>query len=285
MSRAAVPTREDDAKSYAEIRAGGLRVACLGRNELKALMVRECREARMRTQKTPKLVFAANGHAISLAARDSEFRRFHEVADLIHADGQPVVFASRLLARTPIPERSATTDFFHDAAEAACRHGLRFFLLGATEEVNAACAERMRVLHPGLQIAGRRHGYFRREDEARICAEINAAKPDVLWVGLGLPLEQAFCVRNRDRLSAGWMVTAGGCFNFVAGNYARAPEWMQRTGFEWLHRLAHEPRRLFGRYALTNPHALFLLLTRTSALEQPMSLRAKAAMHAESPAG
>ncbi len=268
-------------KAFPEIRAGGLRIACLSRAELMALMVRECLETRARARKRPKLVFAANGHAISLAAQDGEFRRMHEVADLIHADGQPIVFASRFLASTPIPERSATTDFFHDAAIAARGNGLRFFLLGGTEEVNAACADRMRALYPGLQIAGRRHGYFRRDEEAEVCAQINASKADVVWVGLGVPLEQAFCVRNRDRLEAGWLATAGGCFNYVTGHYVRAPRWMQRSGLEWLHRLAREPRRLFWRYAITNPHAAYLLLTRTSSLGAgvPASQRAQVESH------
>jgi len=87
----------------------------------------------------------------------------------------------------------------------------------------------------------------------------------VLWVGLGVPLEYEFCERNRDRLKAGWIVTCGGCFNFATGAYRRAPEWMQRTGLEWLHRLWREPKRLFWRYAVTNPLAIFLLLTRTAA--------------------
>jgi N-acetylglucosaminyldiphosphoundecaprenol N-acetyl-beta-D-mannosaminyltransferase len=282
MSARAAQSTPVATKTFAEIRAGGLRIACLSRVELMALMVRECLEARARRPKRPKLVFAANGHAISLAAKDEQFRHLNEAADLIHADGQPIVFASRLLAPTPIPERSATTDFFHDAALAAEANGLKFFLLGATEEVNAACAEAMRARYPELQIAGRHHGYFNRDDEAEICAKINASKADVVWVGLGVPLEQAFCVRNRDRLKVGWLVTAGGCFNYVTGHYARAPQWMQRSGLEWLHRVAREPKRLFWRYAITNPHALFLLLTRTSSLAA--NARADRHVRIESPA-
>jgi N-acetylglucosaminyldiphosphoundecaprenol N-acetyl-beta-D-mannosaminyltransferase len=255
-----------EARVYPEVLVGGLKVACLSRRGLRLLMVVECLAARALTRPAPKLVFAANGHVISLAAVDAEFRRLHDEADLIHADGQPVVVASRLITRTPIPERSATTDFFHDAAEAAAKHGLRFFLFGATEEVNARCAMIMRQRYPGLAIAGRRHGYFNPEDEADICAEINASGADVVWIGLGVPLEQDFCNRNRHRLRAGWLVSAGGCFNYVTGGYKRAPGWMQSVGLEWLHRLWREPRRLFWRYAITNPHAAFLLLTRTATL-------------------
>ncbi|HEY1637884.1 MAG TPA: WecB/TagA/CpsF family glycosyltransferase, partial [Rhizomicrobium sp.] len=72
-----------------------------------------------------------------------------------------------------------------------------------------------------------------------------------------------FCVRNRHRLNAGWIVTCGGCFNFITGGYARAPRWMQASGVEWLYRLLRDPQRLFWRYAVTNPLAIFALLTKT----------------------
>ena len=110
---------------------------------------------------------------------------------------------------------------------------------------------------------GRRHGYFSELDEDALCDEINLTQPDVIWVGLSVPREYEFAVRNRARLDAGWLVTCGGCFNFVTGTYRRAPAWMQALGLEWLFRLAREPRRLFWRYAVTNPIAIFLLLTRT----------------------
>lgn len=255
----------DTDKPYAEIRAGGLRIACIGRADLARLMVRECLEARV-TRAAPKLVFGVNGQALSLAARDPELRRWHDIADHVHADGQPLVLVARLLARPRIPERSPVTDFFHDAASAARAHGLRFYLLGATEENNAACAQIMRAKYPGLSIVGRHHGYFRPDEEPAICDAISAASADVVWVGLGIPLEQGFCVRNRHRIGAGWLVGAGGCFNYVSGRYARAPSWMQRAGLEWFYRLCREPRRLTGRYAVTSPHALYLLLTRTSSI-------------------
>lgn len=252
-------------KSYDEVIAGGLRIACVRRGDLVGLMLRECRQARAADAR-PKLVFHVNGQALSLVARDRELRRAYELADHVHADGQATVFASRLLASPSIPERSPVTDFFHDAAATARDTGLRFYLLGGAEEDNAACAATMRRRYPGLIIAGRRHGYFTPEQEGEICKEINAADADVVWVGLGIPLQESFCIRNRKRIKAGWLVAAGGCFNYVSGRYARAPMWMQRSGFEWLYRLVREPRRLFLRYALTNPHALYLLMTRTRSI-------------------
>jgi exopolysaccharide biosynthesis WecB/TagA/CpsF family protein len=252
--------------SYSEVMIGGIKTACLSRDSLARTMLADCMTARQLSHHNPKLVFAVNGHAIAMAASQPAFARTFARADIIHADGQAAVFASRLLTTTPIPERSATTDFIHDAARVGAEHGLRFFLLGATEEANAKAAEILKATYPGLQIVGRRHGYFSIDEEDEICDEINLTKPDVIWVGLSVPLEYEFAARNRSRLQGGWLVTCGGCYNFITGAYVRAPHWMQAAGLEWLHRLLREPKRLFWRYAVTNPLALFLLLTRTNAL-------------------
>jgi exopolysaccharide biosynthesis WecB/TagA/CpsF family protein len=256
------PPRQAANDSYDEVMVGGLATACLTRAELARVMLHDCMDARG-TGVAPKLVFASNGHAIALAAQDADFRAHFEQADIIHADGQAAVFASRMTS-SPIPERSATTDLIHDAARLGAEHGLRFFLLGATEEANAEAARILEETYPGLKIVGRRHGYFGRDEEEDICDEINLTMPDVIWVGLSVPLEYAFAARNRSRLKAGWLVTCGGCYNFITGAYRRAPEWMQAAGLEWLFRLIREPKRLFWRYAVTNPLAIFLLLTRTS---------------------
>ena len=251
---------------YAEIILGGLKTACLTRDELARLMLVDCLKARTVEVHAPKLVFASNGHGIALAAQDKTFHETFSQADIMHVDGQSAVWASRLLTNTPVPERSATTDFIHDAAKVGAEHGLRFFLLGATEEANAEAARILSETYPGLQIVGRLHGYFSEYDEDEIVDEINLTQPDVIWVGLSVPREYEFAVRNKTRLKAGWLVTCGGCFNFVTGDYKRAPAWMQAAGLEWLYRLAREPKRLFWRYAVTNPLAVFLLLTRTNAL-------------------
>lgn len=254
--------RRSGPRVYDRVIVGGLRTACVSRHQLGGLMIGDCLAARG-GQRAPRLVFASNGHAIALAALNAEFRRQLAQADLIHADGTPVVFASRLLTRTPVPERSATTDFIFDAAHAAAQHGLKFFLLGSTEEVNSRCAANLNEAYPGVEIAGRRNGYFSAEEEARVCEQINRSGADVLWVGLGVPLEYEFCLRNKARLKVGWIVTCGGCFNFAAGDYVRAPQWMQKTGLEWLHRLWREPKRLFWRYLVTNPIAIAMLLLST----------------------
>ena len=186
-------------------------------------------------------------------------------ADVVHADGGFLVTASRWLTGKKVAERSATTDMIHDFANGA-GDKMSFYLLGGSEKVNAETAQIMQKTYPSLRIAGRRNGYFSRDEEEAVIAEINAARPDILWVGLGKPLEQEFCLRVRDRLDVAWIITCGGCYNYITGDYPRAPEWMQRTNLEWVHRAATKPKQLLWRYLTTTPHAL-LVVARQSTRE------------------
>lgn len=248
-------------QSVRHILIGGVRTAVLGLDGLADRMVSDCVAHRQDPDRWPTMVFSTNGHTLSMAALDTNFRDDLLKADIIHADGGVIVGASRL-THAPIPGRTATTDFIHHAAKVGSEAGgLRFFLLGSTEEINRAAAERLQELYPRITIAGRHHGYF--EDEDEVCAQINESAADVVWVGLGKPLEQRFCVRNRSRIRAGWIITCGGCFHFLTGDYARAPLWMQEAGLEWLHRMVSGPKYLIWRYLTTNPHALYLIATRT----------------------
>lgn len=235
-------------------------ISTLSRAALTALWAKDC-AARRETgfADGPRLIFDVNGHGLSLAHTDPHYAAAMREASLLHADGGFFVSVSRLRGGTPIAERSATTDLLHDFAKRAAVDGLTFYLLGATEEVNKACAAQLEMLYPALRIVGCRNGYFTEGEEAAIIEAINAVRPDVLWVGLGKPREQYFSVRHAGRLQAGWLVTCGGCFNYVTGAYKRAPEWMQRSNLEWLHRMATNPR-LFWRYLVTTPHALWLAL-------------------------
>jgi N-acetylglucosaminyldiphosphoundecaprenol N-acetyl-beta-D-mannosaminyltransferase len=175
-----------------------------------------------------------------------------------------MVFASQWLSDRKLPERVATTDLIYEAAKIAQERGVSFYLLGAAADIIEQAVEHLQGLYPRLEIAGYRHGYFSAEEEADVVAGINAVRPDILWLGLGVPAEQRFALRHREHLrGVGVIKTSGGLFDFLSGKNRRAPEWMQATGLEWAYRIYLEPRRLLGRYMRTNPHALFLLLTKT----------------------
>ena len=240
------------------VRVGGVPVSTLSLRQLIDRMLSDG-PLRRRTGQPPLLVFDCNGHALSLNATDPAYRADLATADLVHADGQVIVAASRRYAPAPIADRSSTTDMFIDSLPGAAAGQVRYYLLGGTEQVNADCADHIVANTPGLTLAGRRNGFWKAEEEDAVIDAINAAAPDVLWVGTGKPREQAFCVRNRHRIKAGWIVTCGGLFNYITGDYPRAPGWMQRSGLEWLHRMATNPRHLAWRYLTTNPHALWLI--------------------------
>ncbi|MEY4985087.1 MAG: hypothetical protein RIR62_3353 [Pseudomonadota bacterium] len=242
----------------AKRRFGDFAIDCVGRDGLVAW----CAADVAARHRPPRVVMDVNGHALSLARTDPAYRAQVAQADIIHADGGFLVTLSRRLAGPAIPERSATTDMIHDFAAHFARTGGSFFLLGGEEATNAEAARRLADSYPGLRIAGRHHGYFTDAEEPQVAGLIDRSGADVVWVGLGKPREQAVALRLRDRVSACWIITCGGCFNYITGAYPRAPRWMQKANLEWLHRLATDPRRLFRRYALTNPHALWIALTR-----------------------
>ncbi len=237
---------------------GGLRVAVLSIEETANFMIEMAFPARRIGR--PLFLTSANGEVLARCSTDPVVKRLFTSSDLINADGQPLVSASRFRTATPLPERVATTDLFDVVARKAAAANLTFYMFGASEEENAQAVANVRKKYPTLKIAGRSHGYLDGEALAAKVDEINALAPDILWLALGVPREQAFVETYSARLSdVGMIKTSGGWFNFLSGSRKRAPQWMQNIGLEWAWRIAQEPRRLFWRYLTTNPRALHLL--------------------------
>ncbi len=253
---------------------GGLPIAVINRTRSARLMI-DLATAPRSAHRNPLVLTSANGQVLSMCARDREIRRLFVESDLVHADGMPLVFASQLLCQHPLPERVATTDLFHDVARLAQDAQVTFYFLGATDETLRRAIRQSRLLYPRLRIIGNRNGYFSAAQEPAVVDAINVARPDILWIGMGAPRELAFAMRNRHRLrGVGMIKTAGGLFDFLSGR-TRAPNWVQAAGLEWAFRTMLEPRRLGGRYLMTNPHALLLLLTRTARATAVAERRAK----------
>ena len=197
------------------------------------------------------------------------FRSSHESRDLIlsatHrvADGQPIVWASRL-AGMPLPERVAGSDLARSLPRAAARAGLSVFLLGGNPGVAAAAAQRLRSRFPGLlQVRSHCPPFGFGDDSAeleRIRAMLLRTRPALVLVGLGFPKQERLIRALRDELPGTWFVGVGIALSFLAGEQARAPAALRRLGLEWLYRLAREPRRLFRRYIVQDvPFAPLLL--------------------------
>lgn len=236
---------------------GGFSVAVLDRQAAAQTMI----EAASTRRGRPYFFTSINGEVIARSHMDASVAELFSTADQILADGQPLVLASRLLCRRPLPERVATTDLFHDVARLAQERGTTFYMLGADEAENHRAVAAVRAAYPRLEVVGHSHGYLTGAALDAKLVEINRLAPDILWLGLGVPLEQKFVRDYADRLpNVGLIKTSGGLFNFLSGKNRRAPRWMQRAGFEWLWRMLLEPRRLFWRYLTTNPRALYVIL-------------------------
>jgi exopolysaccharide biosynthesis WecB/TagA/CpsF family protein len=240
---------------------GGLRLAALDLEETADFMI-EATDPRHRVGR-PLYLTSANGEVLARCSTEPTTERLFRAADLINADGQPLVAASKLQSWFPLPERVATTDLFHVVARKAEAAGRTFYMLGASEAENATAVDNVRKMYPKLNIVGRSHGYLKGEAMRAKVEEINLLAPDYLWVALGVPNEQAFIEKFAPSLTnVGVIKTSGGLFNFLSGSRARAPRWMQSLGLEWAWRTWLEPRRLFWRYLTTNPRALYLLFSR-----------------------
>jgi N-acetylglucosaminyldiphosphoundecaprenol N-acetyl-beta-D-mannosaminyltransferase len=260
LERRANPIGRAATANVPRISLGGLRLAVLDIEQTANFMVDVVFPQRRIGR--PLYLTSANGEVLARCSTEPMTGRLFRAADLINADGQPLVTVSRLNSPTPLPERVATTDLFAAA-------GLTVSMFGADEAENAAAVANVQKMHPDLKIVGHSHGYLRGDALRAKVDEINRLAPDYLWVALGVPYEQAFVEDFTPHLfNVGVIKTSGGLFNFLSGSRARAPAWMQRMGLEWAWRIWLEPRRLFWRYLTTNPRALYLLFNKNSPSDQ-----------------
>jgi N-acetylglucosaminyldiphosphoundecaprenol N-acetyl-beta-D-mannosaminyltransferase len=202
---------------------------------------------------------AVNAAKLVAAARDARLRDAIAASELVTADGQAVVWASRLLG-DPLPERVAGIDLMNALLARAAERGWRVFLLGARRTVLDEAAKRIRERDGRIRIAGCRDGYFTADEEPAVVSDIAAAQADILFVGMSSPKKELFLRAHGRSLGIPFVMGVGGAFDILAGKTRRAPLLLQRLGLEWLFRLVQEPRRLFRRYAETNLRFLALVL-------------------------
>jgi N-acetylglucosaminyldiphosphoundecaprenol N-acetyl-beta-D-mannosaminyltransferase len=202
---------------------------------------------------------SVNAAKLARLSEDSESATYIRGCDVISADGQSVVWASRILG-TPLPGRVSGTDLMMELLEAANQRGLGVFILGGRESVLAEAVRRIRASYPGVRVAGVQHGYFRLEEEAEVARVIRDAAPDLLLVAMSSPKKEHWLKRHAAQLEVPLAMGVGGAIEVFAGVRRRAPVWLQRAGFEWLWRLIQEPRRMWRRYLLGNPHFIWLVI-------------------------
>ncbi|HRP55404.1 WecB/TagA/CpsF family glycosyltransferase [Agriterribacter sp.] len=191
---------------------------------------------------------------------DPQLRESVIHADIINADGQAVVWASKLLG-TPLKERVAGIDLMSKLVEFSFENGYKIFFLGARQKVLEELVSRYSLRYSPEIIAGYRNGYFKKEDEKEIARQIGDSKAHMLFVAITSPIKEIFLYENRDALkNVNFIMGVGGSFDVVAGYVKRAPLWMQRLGLEWLFRVYQEPRRMFKRYLVGNLKFIQLLI-------------------------
>lgn len=199
----------------------------------------------------PHYIAVVNVAKIVKMRSDRELTNSVKSADLIGADGVPLVWASRLLGN-PLPGRVNGTDLMYRLLEKADEKGYRVFFFGAKEEILQAVLARVRSEYPGVQVAGWQNGYFKPEDEWNIARKIRASHADILFIAFGTPKKEVWVGRYLQAMGVPVVHGVGGSFDVFAGLIPRAPVWMQKAGLEWLFRLMQEPRRMWKRYLVTN---------------------------------
>lgn len=226
-------------------------------------------------------VGVVNAAKVMAMRRDVQLREAMTDCEMVLADGQSVVWASRIL-RVPLPERVAGIDLFLELLAEAAHRGYRVYFLGARRDVLTRMLEEINRRFPGLQVAGARDGYFTPDEESSIAEEIRRSAADLLFIGISSPKKELFVQRWGKMTGAHVVHGVGGSFDVLAGLNKRAPLWWQRSGLEWLYRALQEPLRLGPRYLKTN-FAFIALVTREYLRRRIGRLSARFRLRGQSP--
>lgn len=214
------------------------------------------------SRREPHYVCVSGVHGLMESQRDAELRRIHNAAGLVVPDGMPLVWLSRFRGFRHV-DRVYGPDLLLAVCKYSVKQSYRHFFYGGASGVAELLTSRLQSRFPGLHIVGTDSPPFRPltpvEDRAAV-ERINAAQPDIVWVGISTPKQERWMAAHVGRLTAPVLIGVGAAFDFHAGLKKQAPHWMQRSGLEWLFRLLSEPRRLGPRYLVNNPWFLWLVL-------------------------
>lgn len=214
-------------------------------------------------------VYFCNVHAVITARKNRELQDAINSADMVNPDGKPVAWLVGVLSDRQ-QEKVSGPDFMIELCERLGKNGLSCYLYGSTQNTLEKLEASLNQRYENLRIVGKYSPPFRRltmAEEEKIIFNMNSSGANVVFVGLGCPKQEIWISNNREKIEA-VTLGVGAAFDYHAGVIRRAPEWMQRNGFEWLFRLLSEPRRLWRRYLVTNIKFVFyvalLLIKRTN---------------------
>jgi len=194
-------------------------------------------------------------HGVMESRSDQRLRDVYKEADMVTPDGMPLVWLLRLFGKRRT-ERVYGPDLMRKMTAVSSQRGYRQFYYGGVEGVADKLTQVLVNAHPGLEVAGTLcppHRELTPEEDEAVVSAINAARPDIVWIGLSTPKQEFWMASHLGRIEAPLMIGVGAAFDFLSGTKRQAPRWMQRSGLEWLFRLCSEPRRLWRRYAYIVP--------------------------------
>jgi len=221
----------------------------------------ECIEAAVAMQKKG-YICATPVHSIMVAQDDCLYKDVLNGAFLCVPDGVPLVWVGRSSGYVNM-KRVYGPDLMRAVLNISPEKSWSHYLYGSTPETLDQLEESILKDFPGIKIAGRYSPPFRdltTDEFNRLQADVATCRPDIFWVGLGAPKQDFFMAENLELLDTTIMIGVGAAFDFLSGNIAESPGWMQKSGLQWLHRLYKEPRRLWRRYLVNNPRFVFMLL-------------------------
>jgi len=191
----------------------------------------------------PRMVVTADASAVVIARNDKELQSIINDADLVTPDSTGILWGAKQFG-TPLIERVSGADMVERLCMRANDKGYRVFLLGSAPGITEKAAENLKSRYPNLQIAGTHHGYFKDDDSSEVRQMIKESKPDMLFVAMGIPMQEKWIKAHMEELCVPVSMGVGGTFDVISGTVKRAPMWMRKHGLEWLHRLISNPRKI-----------------------------------------
>lgn len=204
----------------------------------------------------PRMIVTPNSEIVIMAQEDRKLAEIINNADLKIPDGAGIVLASRIL-KDPVPERIAGFDLMKELLYISAQKGYSVYFLGGKPGIVDKAVKEIKKQVSPINICGSHHGYLDKDLQNKVISEVNSLEPDILFVGMGVPLQEKFIAANLKNLRVNIVMTVGGAFDVITGELKRAPLWMQRNHLEWLYRLLQEPRRFWRMLAL--PRFVFLV--------------------------
>lgn len=223
-------------------------------------IVSECRYGKQ--AKRPRQIYSINIHGANMAHRYPRFKKIMQQADTMICDGAGIMVASKMTKAVTIPRRHCAGDYLPALIKRLADEKLTVYFLAGEPGIATQALENLAQKIPNHTIVGTHHGYILKDKvlENKVIDEINALKPDILFVGFGMPLQEFWMEDNLDRLDVGAILPFGATLDYISQKVPRCPVWLGNLGLEWLFRFSLEPSRMFSRYIQGNPEFMLRIL-------------------------